>query len=238
MLGHEVKQAVAALPPEPNRWAGRAVRSRHGPRPVVGAAEAETIALVVDRPLPEQSGDHGHRLLEDGKPLAGAGIDIAEGFELPLVPPSPDAEVKPSPADQIDGRGHLGHVGGVTERRAGHKGAEADVLGGRGEGGQRGEGFHGAAGLGRPPVPREVEEEVVGDPHGVEAQGLGPPGSLDQTVPGQRLAVGERVVVVGQGQPDVHRANATGYRYRRTSAGPVISEPAGTLMPVGIFNRG
>src|SRR4029453_352202 len=29
-----------------------------------------------------------------------------------------------------------------------------------------------------------------------------------------------------------------GYRYRRTSAGPVISEPGGILTPAGIFRRG
>ena len=111
-------------------------------------------------------------LLEPGRCSSpGGGSADAVLLVLVLLPAGADAEQEPTAAELVDGGRPVGEHRGVPVGVAEHEGAEAQPLGGHGEGGERrgaleGRRLHRA---GR----ADVAHEVVHDVHAVPAGGLG-----------------------------------------------------------------
>ena len=78
-------------------------------------------------------------------------------------------------------------------------------------------------GFGRAAVLADVEEEVVGDPQGVVARGLGTASVLGDRVEHQRRLTRDGVVVLGKREPDPHLSQAIGSRQSECSRARVCA---------------
>ncbi len=133
-----------------------------------GAGEEHRVVRLPEAPgdrdalAREQPADDPEGLLEAAD---AAVVGEAVGAELALVPACPETEHEAAAADLRDRRRHLGDQRRRVEGGARDQRAEADPLGGRGEGGQH-----------RPRLPRAAlraavpgcVEQVIAHPDGVE----------------------------------------------------------------------
>jgi hypothetical protein len=126
------------------------------------------------------------------------------GPELLLVVASAQPQDQPAAADLVDCGGHLGEQRGIAEGGAGDKRSQLDPAGRGGEGGQQ-----------RPALPHpalrfgvvvewEPVPEVVHEPEGVEAEGLGPPGHRHEVRPAGGLAA-HPLLNVGKHEANLER---------------------------------
>ena len=146
-----------------------------------------------------------HELLESrAQPLERD----AGGLVLGRVPTRAHAGDQPSVRQDVDRRQRLGQQGGWAQLRAEHQRAEPDARGGPGQRAQRGHRVEGVV-LPSSAVLLDTEEEVVGEPHGLEAERLGSTGIRQNRVEPQRALARHREVELRQSQPHLHRASVT-----------------------------
>ena len=118
--------------------------------------------------------------------------------------PAPEADVDPSAADAVEARQRLGEHGCRAQRLADHECAQARPGHRPRQRGQRDQRLERAlAGVGSAVLP-DVEEEVVGEPQRVEAEGFRAVRVVEQRRPRQRRLARHGVVVLRQRQPDSH----------------------------------
>src|SRR5690242_17509565 len=164
VAGGQLEHARAArADPDGDAAGGGAARAQGG------VGDGVILAVKVYVSLADEWDDDLEGLVEAGGEVVEG---VAEGGELGLVPAGAEAENEAAAADLVNGVGDLGGEGGWAEGGAGDEGAELDAGGDGGEGADDGEHLPGA-GLG---AVGEAEDEVVGDPEGVEADllsGLG-----------------------------------------------------------------
>ena len=132
----------------------------------------------------------------------------AGGLVLGRVPTRAHAGDQPSVRQDVDRRQRLGQQGGRAQLRAEHQRAEPHARGRprqRAERSQRVEGVVLAAAA----VLLDPQEEMVGEPHGVEPQRLGPPGVRQHRLEPQRALARHGEVELRQSEPDVHRTSVS-----------------------------
>ena len=135
---------------------------------------------------------------------------IAEGAELGLVPARPEAQHEAAAAELVDRRGLLGEQRRVVEVRAGDERPELDPRRRGRDRRQQRPGLPRAAGR---PV-RPAVEEVLADPHRVEAQVLDRAGHVEQ------LGPADLALDLGELDADLERtAAAIAEAYRRRAGG-------------------
>ena len=203
-------------------------------RPQQRVVELEPLPLEAHRFVPgtHERAYHLHRLLEDREALPDGSERHTERSELILVPAGADPQLEPADRVQRQRGRHLREDRRVPERRTRDERPDPDARRRNRERRERRHRLERALAVGRSSVAFQRQEEVVGDPDGVVAEPLGRDGELHHARHRDGPLPGEGEVVVGKREPEPH------YRYRRTSAGPVMSVFSGTVSPIGIFSRG
>src|SRR5690348_4380537 len=170
--GHRAQGALLAAAADGDRRVGPLDRlrlaSRVGERDVSPAERRDRLA--------QQADDGLDTLVEPVEPLTQRRQFDAVGVALHLVPPGAQADLQPSPGDDVHGRGHVRQHRRVPVDHAGYLGAQPDPPGGLGHRGQHRPGLEARAGhvaaqrVEMIPVPRRLEQRdlIRRDPYVAE----------------------------------------------------------------------
>ena len=174
----------------------RRPRLLHRPRMVVRLAQREPLPLERRRLVAEQRSEVPHGLLEQREPLPDRSEPVAERLELVGEPSGPEPELDAAVREAVDRRDGLRDDRGVAERRRQHERSQPHPFGQRRERRERRQRFERPVPLVPAAVATERREQVIGHPHAVEPEPLGPDRDLRERLEPDRRHPRDREVVV------------------------------------------